>query len=70
MGVCAKSSLSYEVIFVLSSFAVILLGKRELVALLCLSTWCRLAVIVICLFLTMLWASLYCVCGHFLVILT
>ena len=34
-----------------SSFAIILMGKRELVALLCLSSWCR--VIVARLFLTM-----------------
>ena len=34
-----------------SSFAIILMGKRELVALLCLSFWCL--VIVLWLFLTM-----------------
>ena len=34
-----------------SSFAIILMGKRELVAFLCLSTWCL--VIVVWLFLTM-----------------
>ena len=34
-----------------SSFAIILMGKRELIALLCLSSWCH--VIVVWLFLTM-----------------
>ena len=34
-----------------SSFAIILMGKRELVALLCLSSWCLM--IVVWLFLTM-----------------
>ena len=37
--------------YVHSSFAIILMGKRELVALLCLSSWCLL--IVVSLFLTM-----------------
>ena len=36
---------------VLSSFAIILMGKRELAALLCLSSWCL--VIFVWLFLTM-----------------
>ena len=39
------------IIYVHSSFAIILMGKRELVALLCLSSWCL--VIVVSLFLTM-----------------
>ena len=34
-----------------SSLATILMGKGELVALLCLSSWCRVAVIVLHLFL-------------------
>ena len=38
-------------LYVHSSFAIILMGKKELVALLCLSSWCL--VIVVWLFLTM-----------------
>ena len=38
-------------LYVHSSFAIILMGKRELVVLLCLSSWCL--VIVVWLFLTM-----------------
>ena len=41
---------------VLSSFAIILIGKRELVALLSLSSWCL--VIVVWLFLAVPWVSL------------
>ena len=36
---------------VISSFAIILLENRELVALLSLSSWCHVTVIVLCLFL-------------------
>ena len=44
-----------------SSFAIILMGKRELVALLSLSSWCL--VIVVWLFLTMPWIlSAVCDC--------
>ena len=39
----------YALLCVHSSFAIISMGKRELVALLCLSSWCL--VIVVCLFL-------------------
>ena len=39
-----------------SSFAIISIGKRELVALLCLSFWC--VVIVVWLFLTVSWVCL------------
>ena len=39
-----------------SSYAIILMGKRELVALLSLSYWCL--VIVVWLFLVMLWVNL------------
>ena len=42
-----------------SSFAIILMGKRELVALLCLSSWCL--VIVVLLFLMMPRVCLQCV---------
>ena len=39
----------FTLLYVPSSFAIILMGKRELVALLGLSSWCL--VIVVCLFL-------------------
>ena len=39
-----------------SSFAIILMGKREMVALFCLSSWCL--VIVVWLFLTLPWVGL------------
>ena len=42
----------------LSSFAIILLGNREPVALLLLSSSCNVAVIVLCLFLTVSWVGL------------
>ena len=48
----------YAVLCVLSSFTIILLGKRELVALLLLSSLCLVADIVLCLFLTVLWVGL------------
>ena len=51
VGFCNCSMFCYAILCVYSSFAIILMGKRELVALLCLSSWC-LAVIV-WLFLTM-----------------
>ena len=37
----------YFVVQCLSSFAIILMGKKELVALLCLSFWCLVTVIVL-----------------------
>ena len=43
-------------IYVHSSFAIILMGKRELVALLGLSSWCL--VMVVWLFLTVSWVCL------------
>ena len=43
-------------LYVPSSFAVILMGKRELVALLSLSSWCLM--IVVWLFLAVPWVSL------------
>ena len=42
--------------YVYSSFAIILMGKRELVALLSLSSWCL--VMVVWLFLTLPWVCL------------
>ena len=50
-GFCDCSMFYCALIHVHSSFAIILMGKRELVALLCLSSLCL--VIVVSLFLTM-----------------
>ena len=49
MGFCNCSMFFYAIPYVHSSFAIILIGKRELVALLSLSSWCL--VIVVCIFL-------------------
>ena len=46
-------------LYVPSGFAIILMGKRELVALLSFSSWCL--VIVVWLFLAVPWACLQCV---------
>ena len=40
MGVCNCSMFCCTLLYVHSSFAIILMGKRELVALLSLSSWC------------------------------
>ena len=48
--------LKWELLYVPSSFAIILVGKRELVALLSLSSWCLM--IVVWLFLTVPLVSL------------
>ena len=49
-------------VFFLVLDAVILMGKREPVALLCLSSWCLVIVVVVLwLFLTVLWDGLQCV---------
>ena len=58
--------LCHAVLFVLSSFAVILLRKRGLVALLSLFSWCPVTVIVLRLFLTVLLVCLQCVIVVFL----
>ena len=50
MGFCNCSMFCCVLLCVHSSFAIISIGKRELVALLCLSSWCL--VIVVWLFLT------------------
>ena len=44
MGVCNCSIFCYTLRYVHSSIAIILMGKRELVALLNLSSWCLLVV--------------------------
>ena len=51
MGICNCSMFCCALLCVHSSFAIILMEKRELVALLCLSSWCL--VIVVWLFLSM-----------------
>ena len=45
MGVCNCSMFCYTLLYVLFSFAIILMGKRELVALLNLSSWCLVIVV-------------------------
>ena len=56
MGVCNCSLFCCTLHFVNSSFAIILMGKRELIALLNLSSWCL--VMVVWLFLTVPWVCL------------
>ena len=51
---------------VLSSSIFILMGTRELVALLCLTSWCPVIVIVLWLFLKVPWVGLQCVILVFL----
>ena len=49
MGVCNCSMFCYMLLYVHSSIAIILMGKRELVALLNLSSWCLVMVERLCL---------------------
>ena len=56
MGVCYLSMFCCTLLYVPSSFAIIFMGKRELVALLSLSSWCR--VIIVWLFLAVPWICL------------
>ena len=56
VGVCNCSMFCCTLLYVPSSLAIILIGKRELVALLSLSSWCL--VIVVWLFLTVPWVCL------------
>ena len=57
MGVCNCSMFCFTLLYVPSSFAIILMGEeRELVALLSLSSWCP--VIVVWLFLPVPWVCL------------
>ena len=44
MGACNCSMFCCTLLYVHSSFAIILMGKRELVALLSLSSWCLMIV--------------------------
>ena len=64
MGVCNCSMFCCTLLYVHSSFAIILTGKRELVALLSLSSWCL--VIVGWLFLMVPWVCLQFVIVVFL----
>ena len=68
MGVCNCSMFCCMLLYVPCSFAIILIGKRELVALLGVSSWCL--VIVVWLFLAVPWVCLQFVRGYFLIILT
>ena len=61
MGFCNCAMFCRALLCVHSSFAIILIGKKELFALLCLSSWCP--VIVVWLFLKMLR-----VCLQFLIV--
>ena len=56
MGVCICSMFCCTLLYVHSSFAISLVGKRELVALLCVSSWCL--VIAVWLFLVVPWVCL------------
>ena len=56
MRFCNVSMFCCALLCVHSSFAIISMGRRELVALLCLSSWCL--VIVVWLFLTIPWVCL------------
>ena len=53
---CSMFCCTCTLIYVYSSFAIILMGKRELVALLSLTSWCM--VIVVWLFLAVPWVDL------------
>ena len=56
MGVCNCSMFCCTLLYVHSSFAIISMGKRGLVAMLSLFSWCL--VIVVWLFLTVPWVCL------------
>ena len=56
VGVCNCSMFCSTLLYVHSSFAIILMEKRELVALLSLSSWCL--VMVVWLFLVVHWVGL------------
>ena len=56
MGVCNCSTFCCTLLYIPSNFAIILMGKRELVALLSLSYWCLL--IVVWLFFVVPWVCL------------
>ena len=66
VGVLCLSLFCYALHCVHSSFAIILKGKRKLVALLLLSYRCLLTVNVLFIFLTVPWIGLQCVIVVFL----
>ena len=61
VGLCVCSLLCCALFCVISSFAIILMGQRALVALLCLSSCCLVTVIVLWHFLMVPWSGLQCV---------
>ena len=68
VGICNCSMFCCTLLYAHSSIAIILMGKRELVALLNLSSWCL--VVVERLFLTVPRGCLQFVMWYFLIILT
>ena len=68
VGVCNCSMFCCRLLYVHSSFAIILMRKGELIALLCLSSWCL--VMVVWLFLAEPWVCLRLWLWYFLIILT
>ena len=56
VGVCNCSMFCHTLLYVHSSFKIILMGKRKLVALLNVSSWCL--VVVVSLFLAVPWVCL------------
>ena len=60
-GFCVGLCFGISLLCVLSSFAIILTRKRELIALLLLCFKCLVTVNVLCFFLTVPWVGLQCV---------
>ena len=65
MGFRVCSMFCCTLLCVLSRFAIILMGKRVLVSLLCLSSWCPVIVIVLLFFHTVPWVGLQSVIAVF-----
>ena len=65
MGFCNCSMFCCALLCVHSSFAIISMGKRELVALLCLSSWCLVIVVTVALPHNAKGLSAVCDCGIF-----
>ena len=63
VGVCDCSMLCCTLLYVHFSFAVILMGKRELVALLSLSSWCLVIDLCVALLRGAMGLSAVCDCG-------
>ena len=61
VGFCICSLFCCSLLCVISSFTIILVGKRGLLALPCLSSCCLVIVIVLWLFLTVPWVGVQCV---------